>query len=255
MTTIYIHSPKEQELARKAGKLAAELLNHLEAMVKPGVTTKEINDEAERWTREMDAVSAPLGYVSGNVTPFQFSICTSVNQVICHGKPNDEPLKDGDIINIDVTPRLNGYHGDTSRTFLVGECSDIAKSLVQTTKECLDLGIQQARPGKTLGDIGSVIQTHAKRAGFSVVRMFVGHGTGRIFHCAPQVPHYGVSKAGLELRPGMIFTIEPMVNEGSPGVKMIDDWIAETIDGKLSAQFEHTILITEDGAEILTQTN
>lgn len=252
MSVVYLHSPKEQYLARKAGKLAAELLNYIEPLVKPGVSTKELNDEAERWTASKGALSAPLGYVSGDASPFPFSICTSINEVICHGKPNDEPLKDGDIINVDVTPKLNGWHGDTSRTFLVGECSDLAKRLVQTTKECLDLGIQQARPGKTLGDIGSVIQTHAKRAGFSVVRMFVGHGTGRIFHCAPQVPHYGVSKAGLELRPGMIFTIEPMVNEGSPGVKMIDEWIAETIDGKLSAQFEHTILITEGEAEVLT---
>jgi len=250
---IFIHSPREQELARAAGKLAANLLNHLETMVKPGVTTKEINDEAERWTQEAGAVSAPLGYVSGGPTPYEHSICTSVNDIICHGQPNDIPLKDGDLVNIDVTPKLNGWHGDTSRTFLVGECSDLAKSLVETTRKCLELGIRQAKPGKTLGDIGSAIQSHAERSGFSVVRLFVGHGTGRIFHCAPQVAHYGASRTGLKLRPGMIFTIEPMINEGKPGVEMPDDWTAKTIDGKLSAQFEHTILVGESGPEILTK--
>ena len=253
MTVIYLHSPVEQSLARKAGKLAAELLNHLGAMIKPGVSTRQLNDEAEKWTAEKGAISAPLGYMSGSGKPFPFSICTSTNNVICHGKPNDDPLKDGDIVNVDVTPRLSGWHGDTSKTFIVGECSELSRELVKVTEECLYLGIEQAKPGKTLGDIGSAIQTHAERAGFSVVRTFVGHGTGRIFHCSPQVPHYGISKVGLKLRPGMIFTIEPMINEGTPGVSMLDEWIAVTSDGKLSAQFEHTILINEDGAEILTK--
>jgi methionyl aminopeptidase len=234
---------------RQAGRLAAELLEHLAKMVKPGISTLEINDEAERWTKARGARSAPLGYHG-----FPKSICTSVNEVICHGIPNAKQiLQEGDIINIDVTPTLDGYHGDTSRTFFVGTPSPIAKKLVEVTEECLRLGIAAVKPGAKVGDIGAAIQTYAEANGFSVVRDFVGHGISHIFHTAPQIPHYGVNGKGKKLRPGMVFTIEPMINEGTwEAVVLKDGWTAITKDGKLSAQFEHTIAVTEDGVEILT---
>ena len=246
---ITLLSRREIDKMRQAGYLAAELLDHLAPMVKPGVSTLEINDEAERWTQSKGAKSAPLGYHG-----FPKSICTSVNEVICHGIPNSkEILKDGDIINIDVTPILNGYHGDTSRTFFVGTPSPEAKRLVEVTEKCLALAIAEVKPGARLGDIGAAIQECAEPQGFSVVRDFVGHGISRIFHTAPQVPHYGVRGKGKKLKPGMVFTIEPMINEGTyEAVVLEDGWTALTVDRKLSAQFEHTIAVTTDGVEILT---
>jgi methionyl aminopeptidase len=246
-------SSREIDKMRKAGALAAELLDHLAPMVKPGVSTQEINDEAERWTKAKGAKSAPLGYGPKN-NPFTRSICTSVNEVICHGIPNaGEILQDGDIINIDVTPILDGYHGDTSRTFLVGIPSTEAKKLVEVTEECLRRGIAEVKPGARVGDIGAAIQEYAESHGYSVVRDFVGHGVSNIFHTAPQIPHYGIRGKGKKLKPGMVFTIEPMINEGTWEAVMLDDgWTAITADGLLSAQFEHTVAVTEDGVDILT---
>ena len=250
---ITLLSNRELEKMRRAGRLAAELLNHLEPMVKPGISTLELNDEAERWTQDHGAKSAPLGYGPADY-PFPKSICTSVNEVVCHGIPNSKAiLKDGDIINIDVTPIIDGYHGDTSRTFYVGEPSPIAKKLVEVTAECLQRGIAAVKPGGRIGDIGAAIQAYAEAQGFSVVRDFVGHGVHRIFHAAPQIPHYGQPGKGKKLRKGMVFTIEPMINEGSGEVELQSDgWTALTADRKLSAQFEHTIAVTEDSVEILT---
>jgi methionyl aminopeptidase len=252
--TITLLSSREIDKMRRAGSLAAELLDYLAPIVKPGVSTLEINDEAERWTKQRGAKSAPLGY-PGSVMPFPKSLCTSVNEVICHGIPDAKQiLKDGDIINIDVTPILDGYHGDTSRTFFVGTPSPLAKKLVEVTEECLRRGIEQVKPGARIGDIGAAIQEYAEANGFSVVRDFVGHGVSHIFHTAPQIPHYGTRGKGKKLRPGMVFTIEPMINEGTwEAIVLEDGWTAITKDGKLSAQFEHTIAVTEDGVDILTQ--
>ncbi len=242
-------SSREIEKMRQAGRLAAQLLDHLEPMVKPGVSTLEINDEAERWTKAHGAHSAPLGYHG-----FPKSICTSINHVICHGIPNAKQiLQDGDIINIDVTPIVDGYHGDTSKTFFVGTPSPVAKKLVEVTYESMMRGIQAVKPGARIGDIGAAIQEYAESHGFSVVRDFVGHGVNTTFHTAPQVPHYGKAGKGKKLRQGMVFTIEPMINEGTWEAKVLEDgWTAITIDGQLSAQFEHTIAVTDSGVDILT---
>lgn len=247
--TIVLLSSREIEKMRQAGRLAAQLLDHLEKMVKPGVSTLEINDEAERWTQVHGAKSAPLGYHG-----FPKSICTSVNEVVCHGIPNAKQiLKDGDIINIDVTPILDGYHGDTSKTFLVGTPSPTAKKLVEVTYECMMRGIAEVQPKARVGDIGAAIQEYAESQGFSVVRDFVGHGINRTFHTAPQIPHYGKRGKGKRLRPGMVFTIEPMINEGTWEVEVQSDkWTALTKDRLLSAQFEHTVAVTQEGVEILT---
>lgn len=247
--TITLLSKREIEKMRQAGRLAAQLLDHLADKIEPGVSTLALNDEAERWTQAHGAKSAPLGYHG-----FPKSICTSINEVICHGIPSAKQiLREGDIINVDVTPILEGYHGDTSRTFFVGNPSPAAKQLVEVTEECLRRGIMAVKPGGKVGDIGAAIQEYAESHGFSVVRDFVGHGVSNIFHTAPQIPHYGTRGKGKRLRPGMVFTIEPMINEGTWEAVVLDDgWTAVTKDGKLSAQFEHTIAITEDGVEILT---
>lgn len=247
---IVLLSSREVDKMRAAGQLAAQLLDHLAPMIKPGVSTLALNDEAERWTQAHGAKSAPLGYHG-----FPKSICTSVNEVVCHGIPNAKQiLRDGDIINVDVTPTVDGYHGDTSRTFFVGEPSAIARRLVEVTEQCLQLAIAEVKPGARIGDIGAAIQDYAEAQGFSVVRDFVGHGVSRIFHTAPQVPHYGRRGRGKKLRPGMVFTIEPMINEGTWEVDVLEDgWTAVTKDRKLSAQFEHTLAVTEEGVEILTQ--
>jgi methionyl aminopeptidase len=252
--TITLLSRREIEKMRKAGRIAAELLDYLAPMVKPGTSTLELNDAAEAWTRQHNAKSAPLGYPAGSDNPFPKSICTSVNEVICHGIPNaKQVLRDGDIINIDVTPIIDGYYGDTSRTFLVGTPSPVARKLVEVTQECLMRGIAAAQAGNKIGDIGAAIQEYAESHGFSVVRDFVGHGVSNVFHTAPQIPHFGERGKGKRLRPGMVFTIEPMINEGTwEHVLLADGWTAITKDGKLSAQFEHTIAITESGTEILT---
>jgi methionyl aminopeptidase len=247
--TIVILSQREIEKMRRAGRLASELLQYLEPLVQPGVSTLQLNDEAERWTLQHGAKSAPLGYKG-----YPKSICTSVNEVICHGIPNSKQiLKDGDIINIDVTPILEGYHGDTSKTFLVGNPAPQAQKLVEVTEECLRLGIAEVKPGAKIGDIGAAIQEYAESFGFSVVRDFVGHGISNIFHTAPDIPHYGIRGRGKKLRAGMVFTIEPMINQGTHQAEMLSDgWTAVTGDRLLSAQFEHTIAVTEDGVEILT---
>lgn len=246
---IVILSQREIEKMRQAGRLAAKLLQHLEPFVKPGVSTQQLNDEAERWTQAHGAKSAPLGYKG-----FPKSICTSVNEVICHGIPHARQiLKEGDIINIDVTPIVDGYHGDTSKTFIVGNTRPKAQKLVEVTEKCLYLGIAEVKPGAKIGDIGAAIQEYAEAEGFSVVREFVGHGISNIFHTAPDIPHFGTRGKGKRLRPGMVFTIEPMINEGTHETEMLaDGWTAVTRDRKLSAQFEHTIAVTEDGVEILT---
>ncbi|MCL1467684.1 type I methionyl aminopeptidase [Argonema galeatum] len=243
-------SGRELDKMRQAGRLAAELLLHLEPMIKPGVSTLEVNDEAERWTKARGAKSAPLGYKG-----FPKSICTSINEVVCHGIPNAKQiLKEGDIINVDVTPLVDGYHGDTSKTFLVGTPSPKAKKLVEVTQECLMRGIAEVKPGARIGDIGAAIQEYAESQGFSVVRNFAGHGVHRVFHTAPEVLHYGKRGTGMRLKPWMVFTIEPMINEGTWEVEILKDgWTAVTKDRKLSAQFEHTVAVTEAGVEILTQ--
>jgi methionyl aminopeptidase len=242
-------SRREIDKMRQAGHLGAELLRHLEPMVRPGVSTLEINDEAERWTQAHGAKSAPLGYHG-----FPKSICTSINHVVCHGIPNAKQiLKEGDIINIDVTPILDGFYGDTSRTFFVGQPSPLAKKLVEVTEECLRRGIAEVKPDARVGDIGAAIQEYAEAEGFSVVQDFTGHGVHRVFHTEPFIPHYGKRGTGKKLRAGMVFTIEPMINEGTWEVEVLDDnWTAVTKDHKLSAQFEHTVAVTEDGVEILT---
>lgn len=247
---ITLLSSREIDKMRQAGRLAAQLLEHLGKMVQPGISTEDLNQEAERWTKEHGAISAPLGYHG-----FPKSICTSINEVICHGIPSPKQiLKEGDIINIDVTPIVDGYHGDTSKTFFVGTPSPVAKKLVEVTEECLYRGIAAVKPGGKIGDIGAAIQEYAESHHFSVVRDFVGHGISRVFHTPPQVPHYGTKGKGKRIRPGMVFTIEPMINEGTYEAEVqADGWTALTKDRKLSAQFEHTIAVTQDGVEILTK--
>ena len=246
---LVIMSDDELDKMRAVGQLAAEMLHFLGSMVKPEISTLELNNVAIKWTKAHNAINAPLGYHG-----FPKSICTSVNEVICHGIPSKKQiLKNGDIINIDVTPILDGYHGDTSKTFFVGKPKPKAKKLVDVAEKCLKLAINEVAPNKRIGDIGHAIQTHAERSGFSVVRDFVGHGIGKKFHTEPQIPHYGVKGRGQRLQEGMVFTIEPMVNIGTYKTKILDDgWTAITEDRKLSAQFEHTIVVTKNGFEILT---
>ena len=246
---ITILSEQEIEKMRQAGRLAAELLHHLGQMVQPGVSTLDLNDEAEKWTQARGATSGPLGYHG-----FPKSICTSVNEVVCHGIPSaKQVLKDGDIINIDVTPILDGFYGDTSKTFLVGNVDAESERLVQVTKECLKLGLAEVAPGKRVGDIGAAIQQFAEAQGYGVVRDFVGHGIGRTFHTEPQIPHYGRRGRGQRFQKGMCFTIEPMINMGVWQIEVLDDgWTAITQDKKRSAQFEHTLVVTDDGYEIMT---
>jgi methionyl aminopeptidase len=247
--TIKLHGPDGFAGMRKAGRLAAEILDALVPHVVPGVTTQEIDDIVYRMTVDGGGVPATLGYRG-----YTKSCCTSINHVVCHGIPSDKALKDGDIVNIDVTPILDGWHGDTSRMYLVGDVPLKARKLVDVTYECMMLGIEQARPGKYLGDIGHAIQAHAEKHRYGVVRDFCGHGLGRVFHDSPEVVHAGRPGTGPELRPGMFFTIEPMINIGKPDCKLLDDgWTAVTRDRSLSAQFEHSIGITEDGCEIFTK--
>jgi methionyl aminopeptidase len=251
---IVLLSTRELDKMRQVGQLAANLLKHLEPMVQPGISTKALNHEAARWMQAHGAISATLGYAPPGHPPFTGSICTSVNEVVCHGIPNSKQiLRDGDIINIDVTPILNGYHGDTSKTFLVGKPSAVARKLVEVTQESMMRGIAEIKPGARIGDIGAAIQEYAQANGFPVVRDMVGHGIGRQFHMEPQIPHYGKRDSGLKLRPGMVFTVEPMLNEGTHDLKFLADrWTVITKDKKLSAQFEHTVAVTEEGVEILT---
>jgi methionyl aminopeptidase len=245
---IKLHGPEAFEGMRRAGQLAASILDALVPHVVPGVTTGEIDAIVQRMMLEGGAVPATLGYRG-----FTRSCCTSINHVICHGIPGDRVLKDGDIVNIDVTPMLDGWHGDTSRMYLVGDVPLKARRLVDVTYECLMLGIGKAKPGNRIGDIAHAIQTHAEKNRYSVVRDFCGHGLGRLFHDSPEVVHAGRPGTGPELKPGMFFTVEPMINIGRADVKLLEDgWTAVTRDRSLSAQFEHSIGITETGCEVFT---
>lgn len=234
---------------RAAGKLAAQILDFIAPYVKAGVTTNSLNNLCHDKIIAAGAIPAPLNYKG-----FPKSICTSVNHVVCHGIPSEKILKDGDIVNIDVTVILDGWYGDTSRMYYVGEPSVKAKRLCQVTQECLLLGIEQVKPGNHLGDIGNAIQTYAEKHGYSVVRDYCGHGIGKIFHTEPSVLHYGKKGSGMILQEGMFFTIEPMINAGKPEtiLSSIDDWTVTTRDKSLSAQYEHTIGVTKDGYEIFT---
>jgi methionyl aminopeptidase len=246
---IKLHGADGFEGMRAAGRLAASILDALVPHVVPGVTTGELDAIVHRLTLEGGGVPATLGYRG-----YTKSCCISINHVVCHGIPGDKSLKDGDIVNIDVTPIVDGWHGDTSRMYLVGDVALKARRLVDVTYECLMLGIEQARPGNRLGDISSAIQRHAESNRYSVVRDFCGHGLGRLFHDSPEVVHAGRAGTGPELRPGMFFTVEPMINIGRADVKLLDDgWTAVTRDRSLSAQFEHSIGITETGCEIFTK--
>ena len=234
---------------RVAGRLAADVLDMIGDYVKPGVTTNEINDICHRYiTEELDAIPAPLNYRG-----FPKSVCTSINHVVCHGIPGDRKLKSGDVVNIDVTVIKDGFHGDTSRMFFAGKPGIQAERLSQVAYEGMWLGIEQLAPGKRLGDVGAAIQAHVEKNRYSVVREYCGHGIGRAFHEDPQVLHYGTPNTGFELRPGMTLTVEPMVNAGKPQVRLLPDgWTVVTRDHSLSAQWEHTVLITDEGREVLT---
>jgi methionyl aminopeptidase len=247
--TVTIKSPEEIEKMRVAGRLAGEVLDMIGEHVRPGVTTDELDRICHDYiVNVQQAIPAPLNYKG-----FPKSICTSVNHVVCHGIPNEKPLKDGDIINIDITVIKDGYHGDTSKMFHVGKTPEWADKLCRITQECLYKGIALVKPGARLGDIGEVIQKHAEKNGYSVVREYCGHGIGAVFHEEPQVVHYGRAGTGMELREGMTFTIEPMINQGRAETRLLGDgWTAITKDRKLSAQWEHTILVTADGYEVFT---
>ena len=232
------------------------LLDMVEERIGEGVTSNEIDGWVYRETLANGAIPAPLNYGHGQGRqrmPFPKSVCSSPNNVICHGIPNNHALQSGDIVNIDVTCDLDGYFGDASRMFIIGDVPDRTRELVEVTRECLELGIEQVYPSNTLGDIGHVIQQHAEKHGFSVVRDFAGHGVGVEFHEAPQVLHYGQPGTGVTIQENMIFTIEPMINMGSYECRVLGDgWTAVTVDGELSAQWEHTLLVTESGVEVLT---
>jgi methionyl aminopeptidase len=246
--TIKLHGPEGFEGMRKAGRLAAEILDAMPEYVRPGVSTEEVDRVVREMMLDGGAVPATLGYRG-----YTHSCCISINHVVCHGIPSDKIFRDGDIVNIDVTPLLDGWHGDTSRMFIAGEASIKAKRLIEVTHECLMLGISKARPGARLGDVGAAIQAHAEQYRYGVVRDFCGHGLGRLFHDAPEVVHAARAGTGPELRAGMFMTIEPMINLGKPHVKLLSDgWTAVTRDKSLSAQFEHSIGITDDGCEIFT---
>ena len=251
---VSIKSPQDIEKMRVAGQRAAEVLDFIAPYVKAGTTTGELDRLCHEFiTGELKATPAPLNYAPPGYQPFPKSICTSVNHVVCHGVPGDKKLKAGDIVNIDITVIKDGYHGDTSRMFYVGNPSIQARRLCEVTYECLWKGIREVRPGAHLGDVGHAIQSHAEQHGYSVVREFCGHGIGRKFHEEPQVLHYGRRGVGLALQPGMTFTIEPMINAGKPEIRQLaDGWTVVTKDHSLSAQWEHTVLVTATGCEVLT---
>jgi methionyl aminopeptidase len=247
--TIKLHGAESFEGMRNAGRLSAEILDALVPFIEPGVSTEEIDDLVRRMTLEAGALPATLGYRG-----YTHSCCTSVNHVVCHGIPGPKKLQAGDIVNVDVTSIVDGWHGDTNRTYLVGDVPIKARRLVEITHEAMMRGIEQAKPGNHLGDIAHAIQDFAERNRYGVVRDFCGHGIGRLFHDAPEVVHAGRPGTGPELRPGMFFTVEPMINIGRADTKVLDDgWTAVTRDRSLSAQFEHTIGITETGCEIFTK--
>jgi methionyl aminopeptidase len=246
--------PEQIEGMRAAGRFASELLDRVAELIRPGVTTLEIDQRVDELSRARGARSATLGYGGHGAPPFPGHCCTSVNDVVCHGIPAAaHVLRNGDIVNVDVTPVIDGWHGDTSRTFVVGDASPKARRLVADTWRALWLGIRAVKPGGRTGDIGHAIQSFAEAQGYSVVREFTGHGVGRVFHTGPSILHFGKPGSGELLTPGMTFTVEPMINLGHWKTQILDDgWTAVTIDGSLSAQFEHTLLVTEDGVEVLT---
>ncbi len=246
---IIIHANTDFENMREAGRLAAQTLDYLSPYVVPGVTTQELDKLAHDYIVEHKAIPAPLGYKG-----YPKSICTSINHVVCHGIPGAKKLKSGDIVNIDVTVIVNGWHGDTSRMYAVGKVGIMGRKLIDVTYEALMRAIDIVKPGTTLGDIGAAIQSYVEPKGYSVVRDFCGHGIGKVFHAPPSVLHYGKPGKGLVLKEGMFFTIEPMINAGSWQVNILPDgWTAITKDRSLSAQWEHTIGVTNDGFEIFTQ--
>ncbi len=246
---IKLHDAAAFAAMRVSGQAAASVLDQLAPLVRPGVTTRELDDIARQAAIALGAAPANIGYRG-----YAHTTCISVNHVVCHGIPGEKTLKAGDIVNIDLAVVIDGWHGDTSRMYLVGDVALRARRLVDVTYECLMLAIEQARPGNHLGDIGHAIQRHAEKHRYGVVRDFCGHGVGKVYHDAPDVVHVGIAGSGPELRPGMIFTIEPMINLGRPDVKVLDDgWTAVTRDRSLSAQFEHSIGITDSGCEIFTR--
>ena len=252
--SIIIKNADDIAKMRIAGRLAAEVLDYITPFVKPGVSTEELDRLCHHYiVGVQQAIPAPLNYAPPGHAPYPKSICTSINHQVCHGIPGDRILKSGDIVNLDITVIKDGYHGDTSRMFQLGDASIQAKRLCQITHECMWLGIEQVKPGRTLGDIGHAIQKYAESNGYSVVREFCGHGIGKQFHEEPQIVHYGRPGTGMKLQPGMIFTIEPMINAGKAGIRVLGDgWTVVTKDHSLSAQWEHTILVTENGYEVLT---
>ncbi|HOI75260.1 MAG TPA: type I methionyl aminopeptidase [Syntrophales bacterium] len=246
---VILKSPEEIETIRNANRIVAEILGELEIMVKPGITTRELDQHSEKLARKKGAKPAFKGYRG-----YPFSLCASVNAEVVHGMPSDRVLKDGDIVGLDFGALYKGYYGDAAITVPVGEVSEEAKRLIRVTEECLYKGIEQARSGQRLGDISAAVQKHVENAGFSVVRDFVGHGIGRALHEEPQIPNYGVEKRGIELKSGMVLAIEPMVNQGGWRVRVMNDgWTVVTADGRLSAHFEHSIAITKNGPVILSR--
>ncbi len=254
LMAISIKNQQDIEKMRIAGKLASEVLDFITPYVVHGVTTDELDKLCHDYIVDVQkAIPAPLNYAPDGHRPYPKSICTSINQQICHGVPSDKALKNGDILNIDITVIKDGYHGDTSRMFYVGEVTNQAKRLCEITYQAMWLGISKVKPGATLGDIGYAIQTFTEKSGYSVVREFCGHGIGQVFHEDPQVLHYGKPGMGVVLKTGMMFTIEPMINAGKRDIKhMPDGWTIVTKDRSLSAQWEHTILVTETGYEVMT---
>jgi len=247
--TIIINSPAEIEGIRAACKIGREVLDIAGAAVKAGMTTDELDSIVHEATIARDAYPSPLNY-----NGFKKSCCTSVNEIVCHGIPDSRPLQNGDIVNVDISVYYKGFHGDLNETFLIGEVDETAKRLVQTTYESLNKAIEIVKPGTLYRDVGEVISRHVHKQGFSVIRTYVGHGVGKLFHCAPNVPHYAKNKAVGSMKPGHVFTIEPMINEGTyHSLLWPDNWTCSTEDGKRSAQFEHTLLVTETGCEVLTQ--
>ena len=251
---IHIKTADEIQMMRVAGRLAGAVLDFIGPYIRPGITTGEIDRLCHDYqVNHQGTIPAPLNYAPPGYKPFPKSICTSVNHQVCHGVPGERVLKAGDILNIDVTPIKDGFHGDSSRMFYIGNPSIQARRLCEVTYECMWRGIRAVRPGAFLGDIGAAIQQHAEAHGYSVVREFCGHGIGRKFHEEPQVLHYGQPGTGLRLQAGMIFTIEPMINAGRPAIReLADGWTIVTKDHSLSAQWEHTVLVTEQGYEVLT---
>ena len=246
---ITVKTDRQVEGIRKSCRLTREILDMVAERIGPGISTNQINEWVHEYTVSRGAVPAPLNY-----NGFPKSVCTSLNEVICHGIPDDTVLKDGDIVNVDVTTILDGYYGDSGRMFLIGNPSEEARRLVRVSRECLYLGIEQVRPGNDISEIGNVIEKHAQSHGYSVVRDYGGHGIGLLFHEEPHIHHYASKKRGIIMVPNMVFTIEPMINAGRPGSRLlVDNWTAVTADGKLSAQWEHTVRVTASGAEVMTE--